>query len=103
MYFLVIFLLAIIGLVYLNYPTCSEQFGTAGNCVSCDNLSLAQCTSCIGCGFISKAGTGQCIPGDMYGPFDLSNSSYKNARWFYNDPFWSDFYVSDDIISRSTY
>jgi len=76
-----------------------ENYGNV--CGNCRGRTLGQCMNCMNCGFISKGGFGKCVEGDMYGPYD-SNPTYEGARWIYNDPFWTNVLVSDNIVKSAT-
>ena len=63
----------------------------------CEGRKFGQCMRCFNCGFLSKDGKGKCMKGNMYGPED-NKPEYNNARWIYNDPFWTNLFVSDSIM-----
>lgn len=83
-----------------------DNFGNY--CLDCKNRPFGRCVNCFNCGFISKNGKGQCIDGDQYGPTKeaskkIDPDTFHNSRYIYNDPFLTNFYVSNERMFPATY
>ena len=71
-------------------------------CESCETKSYGDCMRCFNCGFCEsetdkKTGAykGQCMKGDLTGPYDRS---VKCNKWYVNDPFWSNAATENQCI-----
>jgi hypothetical protein len=81
------FYIAIVfGVIMLIRYFTTEKFDDFhGNfCKSCDNRTAGQCLNCANCGVAVNNNRGNCVPGDMTGPYDRS----QPQRWVYSDSFW---------------
>lgn len=81
------FYIAIVfGVIMLIRHFTTEKFDDFhGNfCKSCDNRTAGQCLNCANCGVAVNNNRGNCVPGDMTGPYDRS----QPQRWVYSDSFW---------------
>lgn len=79
MWILLIILLLV--LLYQNKEMFDNHSGT--RCQECQHRNLNNCINCADCGYcISKDGTGKCVKGDAYGPYDKEYC----WRWVQNSP-----------------
>ena len=108
-----LFIIIILISIYLAYictstnesdESVSIHEGYGNYCGNCRGRTLGQCMECMNCGYLAKGNYGKCIEGDVYGPAESNrlNPTDKGARWIYNDHFWTDVLVSDNIVHPAT-
>lgn len=78
---ILLIIILIFSVLYTNKETFDNHSGT--RCQQCSHRNLNDCTNCADCGYcINKDGSGKCIKGDAYGPYD---GDYC-WRWIHNSP-----------------
>lgn len=97
----IVIILIIIGIILCVtlIPSNKEHF--YNYCETCEGKTFGQCMNCVNCGFISKNGYGECVPGDSYGATNF-DPDYIGARWDHNDQYWSSVINTNEISEPTT-
>jgi hypothetical protein len=79
--FMIVVIILIVILLCNKSKNDKENFST---CLNCSYLDERECGSCSNCGFcISPDGSGECVPGDVNGPYFKSDCMiWKHPQQF---------------------
>ena len=89
--YIIITIIILFNIIYfLNKKEKYQNVGTGfttNNLNTCSNYNMTNCLKMQNCGYAITNHSEQCLPGNVYGPYNKKITKESGYKWYHNDPF----------------